>query len=607
MRKKLETILKRAIGGVVEISVPENEQFGHYSTNAAMRLSAEASAKAGLAKIKKAASHKRGEPRPTGRGNPMDLATELVAKIERSAPRNFFERIEIVVPGFINFWISKEILREELLLISKHKEKYGRSDIGKKKKIIIDYSSPNIAKPMHVGHLRSTIIGDALANIYEFAGFKVIRWNYIGDWGTQFGKLIAAYKRWGNKTQLEKSPIAELLSLYVRFHKEETENPIFAQEARDEFMKLESGNAENKKLWNWFRRESMKEFKKIYAVIGVKFDVALGEAFLEPYLKPLIKRLYKKKIAQESDGALIVPLENLPPALIQKSDESSLYLTRDIAGLEYRLKKYKPTKIIYVVSNEQTLHFSQFFAVAEKMGLKKTELAHVKFGMVLGEKGKKLSTRSGEAVRLEELLEKSVDLARKIIEKKNPKLKAKEKESIAIAVGLGAVKYNDLKENRLSDISFDWDKMLDFSGDSAPYLQYTYARLRSILRKTKKVSGIKNISFLDTDIEMALIRKMAEFPETVRRSAENLTTNNIAKYLYELANLANKFYETTPILSARGGSPSSVAGLLRRTGALGGIDSVRRRRNARLILIDSVTFVMNNGLGLLGIKALEKI
>jgi len=562
MRKKLESIIKKAISHAAELSVPENEQFGHYSTNAAMRL----------AKIKKE--------------NPMDLAAELAAKIEKSAPKNFFERIEIAAPGFINFWISKEILRGELLLISKNKERYGRNDIGKKRKIIIDYSSPNIAKPMHVGHLRSTIIGDALANIYEFAGFKVIRWNYIGDWGTQFGKLIAAYKRWGNKAQLEKSPIAELLSLYVRFHKEETANPIFANEGREEFMKLESGDSKNKKLWSWFRQESMKEFKKIYAMLGIKFDIALGEAFLEPYLKPLIDRLYKKKIARESEGALIVPLEEkgLPPALIQKSDESSLYLTRDIAGLEYRLKKYKPAKIIYVVSNEQTLHFSQFFAVAEKMGLKKPVLAHVKFGFVLGDKGKKLSTRSGEAVRLEELLEKSIDLARKIVEKKNPKLKAKDKEKIATDVGLGAVKYNDLKENRLSDISFDWDKMLDFSGDSGPYLQYTYARLKSILRKSR-ISKKADFKLLDSETELSLVRKMAEFPETVRRSAENLTTNNIAKYLYELANLANKFYESTPII----------------------IDKNIACRNARLVLIGSVTSVMKNGLGLLGIKAPEKI
>ena len=564
MRKKLETILKRAIGGVVDISVPENEQFGHYSTNAAMKL----------AKLK--------------RENPMDLAAELVAKIEKSAPKNFFERIEIVAPGFINVWISKDILREELVLISKQKEKYGRSGVGKNNKVIMEYSAPNVAKPMHVGHLRSTIIGDALANIYEFTGFRVIRWNYIGDWGTQFGKLIAAYKRWGNKAALKKSPIEELLALYVRFHKEETENPIFAQEARDEFMKLESGNAQNKKLWNWFRKESLKEFKKIYGTLGIKFDITLGEAFFEPYLKPLIERLYKKKIAQESEGALIVPLENLPPALIQKSDESSLYLTRDIANLEYRLKKYKPAKIIYVVSNEQTLHFSQLFAVAEKMRLKTGNLVHVKFGMVLGEKGTKLSTRGGDTVRLEELLEKSIDLARKIVEKKNQKLKAKEKENIAVAVGLGAVKYNDLKENRLSDISFDWDKMLDFSGDSAPYLQYTYARLRSIIRKSRMANGkslSEKINHLETDVEMALIRKLAEFPETIRRSAENLTTNNTAKYLYELANLANKFYEATPIL----------------------IDKNTARRNARLILIDSVTSVMKNGLGLLGIKAPEKI
>ncbi len=583
MRKKLESILKKAlrpssgqaIGMDVDLSVPENEQFGHYSTNVAMRL----------AKIKKAASLARGEPRPTGRENPMDLAAELVVKIERSAPKNFFERIEIATPGFINFWISKNVIRQELILISKQKEKYGRGDI-KGEKIIIDYSSPNIAKPMHVGHLRSTVIGDALANIHEFLGYKVIRWNYIGDWGTQFGKLIAAYKRWGNKARLEKSPISELLSLYVRFHKEENENPIFASEGREEFMKLESGNSENKKLWKWFREESMKEFKKAYAELGVKFDVTLGEAFFEPELKPLTERLYKKKTAVESEGALIVPLDEkgLPPALIQKSDESSLYLTRDIASLEYRIKKYKPAEIIYVVSNEQTLHFSQLFAVAEKMGIKNTKLAHVKFGLVLGEKGKKLSTRSGEAVKLEELLKKSHILARKIVDEKNQKLKAKEKESIASAVGIGAVKYNDLRENRLSDIHFDWDKMLDFSGDSAPYLQYTRARLKSILRKARMAKKA-DLELLDGETEIALIRKMVEFPEVVRRSAEILFTNGIAKYLYELANLANKYYESTSIL----------------------MDKNINRRNARLVLIESVASVMKTGLGLLGIKAPEKI
>lgn len=562
MRKKLESILKRAIGTGVELSVPENAGFGHYSTSTALKL----------AKVKKE--------------NPMDLATKLVPKIEKSAPKGFFERIEIAAPGFINLWISKKIIKQELILISKQKGKYGRSDIGKKKRIIIDYSSPNIAKPMHVGHLRSTVIGDALANIHEFLGYKVIRWNYVGDWGTQFGKLIAAYKRWGNKARLEKSPIAELLSLYVRFHKEEAGNPIFANEGREEFMKLENGNAENKKLWKWFKEESMKEFKKIYAILDVKFDVTLGEAFFDPELKPLIERLYKKKIAKDSEGALVVPLDEkgLPPALVQKSDESSLYLTRDIASLEYRIKKYKPFEIIYVVSNEQTLHFSQLFAVAEKMRIKNTKLAHVKFGLVMGEKRKKLSTRSGEAIGLEELLEKSFALAKKIVNEKNQKLKTKEKENIALAVGIGAVKYNDLRENRLSDIYFDWGKMLDFSGDSAPYLQYTHARLKSILRKAR-ITKKADLEQLDSETEMALIRKMAEFPEIVKRSAEILFTNGIAKYLYEMANLANKYYESTQILT----------------------DKDISRRNARLVLIESVASVMKSGLGLLGIKAPDKI
>lgn len=562
MRKKLESILKKAIGAGVELSVPENANFGHYSVSAALKL----------AKAKKE--------------NPMDLAAELAAKIEKGAPRNFFEKIEVAAPGFINLWLSKDVIRQELVSISKQKEKYGRSDIGKNKKVIIEYSSPNIAKPMHVGHLRSAVIGDALANIHEFLGYKVIRWNYIGDWGTQFGKLIAAYKRWGNKAQLEKSPIAELLSLYVRFHKEETENPIFAQEGRDEFMKLEGGNAQNRKLWKWFRDESMKEFKKVYATLGVKFDIILGESFFEPYLKPLIERLYKKKIVVESEGALIVPLDEkgLPPALIQKSDESSLYLTRDIANLEYRLKKYKPAEMVYVVGNEQTLHFEQLFAVAEIMRLKKAKLVHAKHGMVFGEKGKKLSTRSGEAIQLDELLQRSIKLSREVVDKKNSKLKAKEKEKIAEAVGIGAVKYNDLRENRLSDIYFDWEKMLDFSGDSAPYLQYTRARLKSILRKARPAKKT-DFSLLESETEMALIRKMAEFPEVVRRSAEILFTNGIAKYLYELATLANKYYESTTILS----------------------DKDTARRNARLILIESVAFVMKSGLGLLGIEAPDKI
>jgi len=562
MRKKLELILRKAIGADIELSVPDNANFGHYSTSVALKL----------AKSKKE--------------NPMDLAAELAAKIEKKAPRNFFEKIDVAAPGFINLWISKDIIRQELIYISRQKEKYGRSDIGKNKKVIIEYSSPNIAKPMHVGHLRSAVIGDALANIHEFLGYKVIRWNYVGDWGTQFGKLIAAYKRWGSKAEIEKSPIKELLSLYIRFHKEEAENPIFAQEGRDEFMKLEGGNPQNRKLWKWFRDESMKEFKKVYAKLGVKFDVTLGESFFEPHLKPLIERLYKKKTAVESEGALIVHLEEkgLPPALIQKSDESSLYLTRDIANLEYRLKKYKPAEMIYVVGNEQALHFEQLFAVAEIMHLKKTKLVHAKHGMVFGEKGKKLSTRSGEAIQLDELLQRSVNLSREVVEKKNSKLKAKEKEKIAEAVGIGAVKYNDLRENRLSDIYFDWGKMLDFSGDSAPYLQYTQARLKSILRKAR-VAKKADFGLLDSETEMALIRKMAEFPGIVKRSAEILFTNGIAKYLYELANLANKYYESTPILT----------------------DKDIARRNARLLLIDSVISVMENGLGLLGIKAPDKI
>ncbi len=580
MRKKVEILLKKALrlssqpsrgfggqaGQAAEIFVPENEKFGHYSTNAALKLAKER------------------------KKNPLKVAESIVEKIKKISPEGFFEKIEVAPPGFINFWVSRDAIRKELLSIASEGENYGRSNYGKDKKIIIEYSSPNVAKPMHVGHLRSAVIGDALANIHEFLGYKVVRWNYIGDWGTQFGKLIAAYKRWGNRKKVESSPVEELSSLYVRFHKEEEANPLFAEEGREEFMKLESGDAENRKLWKWFRSESLGEFGKIYKELGMKFDVAVGESFFEPALKPLVESFYKKGILKESEGALVVPLDkfNLPPALVRKSDESSLYLTRDLACLDYRLKKYKPLKIIYVVSNEQTLHFSQLFAVAEIAKMKKAELAHVKFGLVLGERGK-FSTRTGEAISLDELLDKSVSLARKIVEEKNPRLAAKEKKKIAEAVGVGAVKYNDLKENRLSDIYFDWDKMLDFSGDSAPYLQYTYARLKSILRKVSsikyQVSGVKSIGLLTDGQELLLIRKMAEFPEIARRAAENMVPNIVAKYLYELANAANGYYESTPIIK----------------------DKNHARRTARLLLISCVSSILKSGLGLLGIQAPEKI
>ncbi|MBI4067898.1 arginine--tRNA ligase, partial [Candidatus Kaiserbacteria bacterium] len=564
---------------------------GHYATNIALRLA-----------------------KQEGK-TPMALAEELKKKLEKAAPKYFFEKIEVAAPGFINFWISSEALRKAFGAIRDDIEDYGRSDIGKKKIVIVEYSQPNIAKKKHVGHMRTTINGVALANIFEFLGYDVIRWNYLGDWGTQFGKLIAAYKLWGDKKKVEQNPIDELQKLYVTFHDEMKTSPDrqaeLEERGREEFKKLEEGDEENAALWHWFKQESLKEFEKMYAALGVKFDSWIGESFYEKDLKPLVERLLEQGVAETSEGSVIVALDkrgiNLPPALIRKSDGASLYLTRDIANLEYRLSRYKPEKILYVVGNEQALHFEQLFAVAKVLGLDSAVLTHVKYGLVLGEGSKKLATREGRAILLEDVLEKVIRLAREIVEEKSRRrdevadrdsgpreigasekqhTSNEEKEKIAEVVGIGALKYNDLKENRTSDIVFDWEKMLDLTGDSAPYLQYTYARLRSILRKADQASSIKHqASRLTGEIELRIIRKLLEFPDEVKRSGEHLSTSNMANFLYKLAVLANQLYETTPVLK----------------------EENEERKNALLALIDAASSVLKTGLGLLGIGVLEQI
>lgn len=585
LRRKLVNLLKKT--GIkdanFELFPAAKAQFGHYSTNLPLLL-----------------AKKHGK-------NPMAVADDLAEKIRNFAPPGFIHKIQVAPPGFINFWLTPEAFQKEFLEISRQGKRFGRTNIGRGRKVIVEYSSPNIAKPMHVGHLRNTILGDALAKIYQFLGYKVIRWNYFGDWGTQFGKLIAAYKKWGRKKEVEKNPIETLLKLYIRFHNEAAKSAgkkeKFEELGRQEFKKLEEGDKENRRLWNWFRKISLSEFFRVYKILGVKFDVEIGESFFEKKLPALVLELQRKKIAVESQGALVIPLEKsgLPPALIWKADGSSLYFTREIANLRYRLEKYKPAKILYIVGNEQSLHFEQLFAAAKILGLSRgTELVHVKYGLVLDEGGNKFSTREGRIISAVEILEKAVRLARETVEKKNPGLTAREKEKIALAVGVGAVKYLNLKENRNSAVIFDWKKMLDFGGDSGPYLQYTYARLKSILRKRSQELGVKNkkqkikngeetiknqASRLTEESELNLIRKMAEFPETVKSAASAYAVNMITVYLYELANAINSFYESTPILK----------------------DKDEKRKSARLALIAAAAEVMKTGLGLLGISAPEKI
>lgn len=592
---KLE--IKRALQKVgisnAEVFVPEHESQGHYSTNAALRL----------AKAEKK--------------NPLELARELAAKVEKATPAGFFEKVEAAPPGFINFWLSLKVQQGEFEKIYKNLKEFGCAEVGKGQAAIVEYSQPNIAKKMHVGHLRTTIIGDALANVLGFLGYKVIRWNYLGDWGTQFGKLIAAYKLWGDEKTVKRDPINELQKLYVKFHNEFKEHPELEKQGQEEFKKLEEGDKENRRLWEWFKEESLKEFEKIYKLLGVKFDTDIGESFYEKDIKPLVAGLVKSGIAKESDGALIIPLSeaDLPPALVQKSDGASLYLTRDIANLEYRLKKYKPTKILHVVGNEQSLHFEQLFAVADILGLRGgVELVHVKYGLILGEEGKKLATREGRAILLEEVLAKGIQLAREIVAEKaairredelpaivakkatitpggekrlRPDLTIEEREKIAEAVGVGGLKYGILKENRNTDITFNWKQILDFTGNSAPYLQYTYARMRSILRKMENGKWEMENDFrkLTGEAELRLMRKIFEFPEAVARSGEILETNNLANYLYELAASVSRFYETTPVLK----------------------EENKSRRVALLALVNAAASVLKSGLRLLGIQTPERI
>lgn len=514
---------------------------------------------------------------------PLEVAREL-AEIFSESP--YFEKVQVAPPGFVNFFLKTGFLQEQLEDISRDKN-YGSSNIGEGKKVIVEYSAPNIAKPMHVGHLRSTIIGDALANVYEILGYNVVRWNYLGDWGTQFGKLIAAYKLWGSKETMERNPIGAMLELYVQFHEELKEKPELEEKGQEEFKKLEEGDKENKKLWTWFREESLKDFRKTYNLLGVKFDITVGESAYESDLKPLIARLEKEKYIQESEGSLIFDLEKsgLPPALIRKSDGSSLYITRDIASLKHRVADFKPDKILYVVSNQQSLHFQQLFMINKLLRITEAELIHVKYGLVLNDEGKKFSTREGNAVPLQEVMDKVIKLALSIVKQKNPELSETEAEEVARAVGIGALKYNDFKQHPYSDIIFNWEAMLDFTGNSGPYLQYTHARLASILRKVGKSKAKPVLSFLKEPEERMVMKQLLDFPQAIKRSAELHTVNGLALYLYELANEINRFYEAHRIIE----------------------DEQEQRQAARLVLIAAAKKILERGMHIMGIESPDRI
>ncbi|MBI2627160.1 MAG: arginine--tRNA ligase [Parcubacteria group bacterium] len=543
-----------------EVTTPDQKEFGHYSTNIAFVLGK---------KEKK---------------NPNEIAKSIIETIKPKL-EDKIEKTE-VIGGYINFFLKNSYLREQLKnIFLDEKYLWNQAQIGKDKKVIIEYSSPNIAKPMHIGHLRSTIIGDALANIYEYTGFNIIRWNFIGDWGTQFGKLIVAYKKWGEQKRLEANPIPYLLELYIRFHEELKNNPSLEKEGQFEFQKLENGDPENKKLWEYFKIKSINEFNRIYEQLNIETDkmVFKGESDYESKLKSIIDNLTQRDIAKESEGALIIELPDLPPAMLRKSDGATLYLTRDLASLEDRVEKKQTKKILYVVANQQALHFEQLFAVAKLLKID-AELVHVKFGMVLGEDGKKLATREGRVVLLQEVINKIEDLAIKTVKEKNPQLDESRSNEVAHAVAIGALKYNDLKQHPYSDITFDWKAMLNLGGNSGPYIQYTFARLNNILEKGGQ-GETSHLELLTDEQELNLISELLNFPEIIKQCVQLNTANSLALYLYHLASKANHFYETIRILD----------------------DQETARKMARLVLIKSVAQILEQGLNLLGIKALKRI
>ena len=475
---------------------------------------------------------------------PQAIAGEIAEKIDTTG----FEKVVATGP-YLNFFLDKAAISADILrAVISEKADYGQQDIGHGQNVTLDMSSPNIAKPFSVGHLRSTVIADALGHIYSKLGYKAIRINHLGDWGKQFGMLIVAYKLWGDKEAIEANPIDELLKLYVRINAEADENPELDEQARQWFKKLEDGDQEAWKLWQWFRDESLVEFNRIYDKLDVSFDYFHGEAFYNDKMDEGIQILEDKNLLQESKGAQIVNLEkyDLPPALIKKSDGATLYITRDMATAMYRHRTFNFAKNIYVVGQEQSHHFKQLKAVLKEMGFDwSDDMIHVSFGLVTKNK-KKLSTRKGNIIRLEPTLDEAEARALTQIEAKNPGLE--NKEAVAHAVGVGAVKFYDLKTDRDNGYDFDLEAMVSFEGETGPYVQYAYARIQSILRKAAFVPASDANYALNDAESWDIIKLLQDFPSIIQRAAEKYDPSVVAKYAINLAQSFNKYYAHTRIL-----------------------------------------------------------
>ena len=544
------------------VTLATDARFGDYQTNIAMLLAKEQ------------------------RANPRQIAQEIIAKLDLAG---IAEPAEIAGAGFINFRITPAYLQDRLAGVMGD-TKLGVPAAAKPMTVVIDFSSPNVAKPMHVGHIRSTILGDSLTRVARFLGHRVITDNHIGDWGTQFGKVIYGWKHWRDDAALQQYPVEELVRLYKKADAAAGTDAEVLRECREELVKLQQGDAENVAIWKQCVALSWKEFERMYELLDVHFDEHLGESAYNDRLAPLVQRLLDSGIAEISEGAVCIFFRDNPalaekPCLIRKGDGGYLYATTDLATIEYRIERWHPDQIWYVVGAPQQLHFDQLFAAARRMGIE-AGLRFVPFGSILGEDRKLMKTRSGENVSLESLLSEAQERALALVEQKNPELPDAEKREVARTVGIGAVKYADLSQSRMTDYIFSWDKMLSFQGNTAPYLQNAYVRVRSIFRKLEAEWERKGAAaiLLREPTELVLAKKLVQLGETVPQVLVDFRPNVLANYLFELANTFHGFYEACPVLK-----------------------SEEPVRSSRLALCDLTARVLHQGLDLMGIRVPEKM
>jgi arginyl-tRNA synthetase len=570
-RKLSDALAKAGLPDAGDVTPATDARFGDYQTNAALVLAKQRSEK------------------------PRDVAEKIIAHLEVS---DVSEKPTIAGAGFINFTLRPEAIAQKALEILAD-DRLGVARSTTPKKIVIDLGSPNVAKPMHVGHIRSLVLGDALARIAQFLGHEVIRDNHIGDWGTQFGMVIWGWKNLLDRSALTREPIAELVRIYKETNEKSAADPTVREAARQELVKLQAGDSENFSIWKETVDLSLKEFERVYQLLDIHYDIQRGESFYNDRLPDVVERLLKSGIAEISEGAVCVFFRDIPelaerPAIIRKSDGGFNYATTDVATVDYRIKDLKADTLWLVVGAPQILHFKQIFAIARREGYT-ADLRHITFGSILGEDRKLMKTRSGENVPLRDLLDEAVQRARKIIEEKNPDLSETEKIDIAQKIGLGAVKYYDLSQYRMTDYVFSWDRMLSFQGNTAPYLQNAYVRVRSIFRKadvaaplgrgeSRRQSAVATTLILNESAEINLAKRLAQFAEVVPQVLNDFRPNILANYLFELANSFHAFYEACPVLK----SDEPV-------------------RGSRLALSELTGRVLQQGLDLLGIKVPEKM